>query len=212
MTANTWISRAPSDASNLRPLLHSFSDINAAASQFHIKTTERNADGFPLGPECFPDEIWIGKNARPSATNLPHLFYAGAFWVISATAAHVLRQFDLGKGALYPVRVLQKDRVTPLGEGYCCINFGNRKSAFLPDQSENARHGYIRDGRKGWFPRSTLANDQFAVSAIALAGPDIWIDPDVGDAIFVSDAFARALKRAKADKGWFLKTCRMIEV
>jgi hypothetical protein len=121
-----------------------------------------------------------------------------------------LRQFNLGRGALYPVNVLKNDRATKVGGEWFCINFGNRKSAFTPEHSFRFRHDYIRNGQKGWFPRLPYRDNDFALLSTALDGPDIWIDPDVGDAFFVSDALAKALKKAKADKGFFLSKCRVI--
>lgn len=114
----------------------------------------------------------------------------------------MLRQFDLGGGGLYPVKVLKKDRETPVGGEWFCINFGNRKEAFLVSESTPLEQLYIRPGEKGWFPDATLKDNDIAVSKEACTGPDIWIDPQVGDAIFFSDALGKALKGAKADKGF----------
>lgn len=63
-------------------------------------------------------------------------------------------------------------------------------------------HQYIRNGEKGWFPNFVTKDGDVAVSSTALVGPDIWTDPDVGDAFFVSDPLGKALKGEKADKGF----------
>src|SRR3546814_6005494 len=108
---------------------------------------ERNNDGEPLGAECFPAQIWGISSAEEKDYRLPELFRAAGYWVVSAGAAEVLRQFDLGSGALYPVAVQKKDNATPVGGAWLCINFGNKKSCFLPDESPRFRYAYIRNGR-----------------------------------------------------------------
>jgi hypothetical protein len=70
--------------------------------------------------------------------------------------------------------------------------------------------GY-RNGQKGWFAPPTIKDNDFAVSETALEGPDIWIDPIVGDALFLSDRLVQSLKKAKADKGLFLSKCRALK-
>ncbi|WP_447726997.1 hypothetical protein [Sphingomonas koreensis] len=208
MSEGVWISTAMGQASNLRPFRHSLSENERNAD--YVSWHGVNVWGTPLGAECFPAEIYGISSARPSAYNLPHLWHGYGYWVVSSAAAAVLRQFDLGDGNLYPVQVFQKDRVTPVGQDWSCINFGNRKSAILPGESPRMREGYVREGGvKGWKPPFVTGNDDIAVSAVALDGPDIWVDLDVGDAFFVSDRLANALKKAKVDKGFFLSRCRV---
>lgn len=209
MSEIVWISTAPGHASNMRPLKHSFS--NDEQIEIGLGWAQRNIDGDPLVAEFFPDEIWGISSAEEKDYQLPSIFRAGDVWVVSAAAADVLRRFDLGNGGLYPVKVMKADHVTPVGGEWFCINFGNRKSAIVPDKSPNMMHQYIRNGEKGWFPNFVTKDGDVAVSRTALSGPDIWIDPDVGDAFFISDALAKALKKAKVDKGFFLSKCRVIE-
>src|SRR4051812_22094490 len=52
----------------------------------------------------FLNRLWF------DVVRLPNIFHAGSFWVVSKAAANVLRQFDLGAGGLYPVKVFKKDR------------------------------------------------------------------------------------------------------
>ena len=209
MSATVWISTAPGHASNMRRLKHSFSNVEQ--EKLGLEWARRNIDGEPLAAENFPTEIWGISSAGASDYNLPHIFRAGDVWVVSSSAAAVLRQFDLGEGGLYPVKVMKKDQMTPIGEGWFCLNFGNKKSAIVPAESLNMRHDYIRNGKKGWFPRLPLKDGEVTVAASALRGPDIWIDLDVGDAIFLSGRLAKALKKAKVDKGFFLSKCSVIE-
>jgi hypothetical protein len=210
MSDAVWISIAMGSATNLRPLRHSFSETDQRKDA--IAWGEQNVAGEPLKAECFPAEIYGAPDARESNYRLPNIFFAGSFWAVSKAAADVLRQFDLGAGGLYPVKVLKKDRQTPVGGEWFCINFGNRKEAVaVPESSTSLNEQYIRPGGvKGWVPRQSIKDGDIAVSKAACSRPDIWIDTQIGDAFFLSDALGMALKRAKADKGFFLHKCRVL--
>jgi hypothetical protein len=180
--------------------------------QDSIAWGEQNDAGEPLKAESFPAEIYGAPSATESDYRLPNIFHAGSFWVVSKAAANVLRQFDLGAGGLYPVKVFKKDRQTALGDEWFCINFGNRKeTVIVPESSTFMREHYIRPGGvKGWVPKATIEDGDIAVSKAACSGPDIWVDPQIGDAFFLSDALGTPLKKAKADKGFFLHKCRVL--
>jgi len=211
MSDTVWISIAMGHGeANLLRLRHSFSETDQRKDA--IAWGNQNVAGEPLKAECFPAEIYGAPDARESDYRLPNLFFAGSFWAVSKAAADVLRQFDLDAGALYPVKVFKKDRQTPLGDEWFCINFGNRKEAVaVPESSTLLRESYIRPGGvKGWVPKATLKDGDIAVSKAVCEGPDIWIDPQIGDASFLSDALGMALKKAKADKGFLLHKCRVL--
>lgn len=209
MSDTVWISIAPGHGSKLRPMANSFM-VNDELLKHASACRARNDAGEPLDKSCFPDEIFGAPHARESNYKLPDLFFAGSVWAVSKAAAEVLRQFDLGGGGLYPVKVFKKDRQTPIGDGWFCVNFGNRKKAFLVSESVSMRETYVRNGEKAWKPKAVLNDGDLAVSQIANAGADIWIDPDVAHSFFVSEALGAALKKAKADKGFFLHKCRVI--
>lgn len=202
-----WVSAAPAHPSNLRPLTHSFREPEEKLD-FARECRKRNEAGESLGPECFPEEIFGAPHAKESNYGVPHLFFAGSYWGVSKAAADVLRQFDLGGGALYPVRFLKKDRNTPVPGEWFCLNFGNTKAAFLPEESHRVR---AASGGKQWTAPFVPRDGDIAVGSLACAGPDIWTDPKVRDAFFLSDALRAALKKAKADKGFFLTKCRVVE-
>jgi hypothetical protein len=203
MNDMVWVSRAMKQASNQRPLRHSFSDDQRS---FAIDCKRKNEMGEPLGRECFPEVIYGAPNAKEKDYRLPNLFFAGSYWAASKAAADVLRLFDLGNGALYPVRVLKSDLQTPVGNECFCINFGNAKSVVVVEQSEK-----IRPGAQGrYIMPPTLADDQLAVSSEALTPPDIWIDPQIWDAFFMSAALGNALREAKVQEGFFLTRCRVL--
>jgi hypothetical protein len=200
-----WISTAPAHASNLRSLRHSFSDDEATLLMAR-NCRKRNEAGESLGADCFPAQIFGAPHAKDKDYRLPDIAFAGSYWFVSKRAAEVIRQFDLGNGGLYPVEVLKKDRQTLVDGEWLCINFGNAKRTFLPQQSSNV------DPRSAgqWLPSSMMTDGNMALSTDALAGPDLWIEPVVRDGIFFSEGLGKALKKEKVDKGFFLKRCRVL--
>ncbi len=212
MAETVWISTAMADPSNLRPFRHDVVERDREAfDSGPDRVVTKIKEGYPVSAAEMATEIFGIASAREKDYRLPDLFHAYGYWVVSSTAADVLRRFDLGSGGLYPVRVLKNDRETPVGGEWFCINFGNRKSGFLSEHSPRFRYDYIRNGQKGWFPRLPYKDNDFSVTSTLLGGPDVWIDPDVGYAFFLSDALASALKKEKVDKGFFLGKCRVIE-
>jgi hypothetical protein len=53
-------------------------------------------------------------------------------------------------------------------------------------------------------------DDDFALSAAALQGPDLWIGAQVWDAFFLSDRLVRALREARLTRRLGLRRCRAV--
>jgi hypothetical protein len=205
MSGMVWYVDGLTYPGNKRPMTHSFS-ATEEQMEFARACRKKNDEGESLGPDCFPAEIFGVPMAEEKDYKLPNLFFAGSFWAVSKAAADVLRQFDLGGGGLFPVRVLKKYRVTPVDGEWFCIGFGNRKSALMPEVSQKVE----LFAQKRYRARATIGDNDITVSTVALSGPDIWIDSQMWDSLFLSEALGNALKKAKADKGFFLKKCRVI--
>lgn len=204
MTEKVWVSRAMMDEALVKPMI---SDIGEADIERAVDTIKRNDKGEPLSADKFPKEIYGNEDAGV-LSSMPDFFFADAGWVVSSASAKVLREFDLGDGALYPVKLFEKDRETPLDGVYFCLNFGAVKEAFLPAHSPKAMADPYRD--RIWTLPFVIKDDYIAVSAEALEGPDMWVDPMFERAFFVSDILARALKSAKVNKAFGLRRCRVI--
>jgi hypothetical protein len=204
MSEMVWVSRAIGHASNLRPFR------NDVGERDHVRLVEiqkRIERGEPLDASAFPTEIFGAPDARQKDYALPDFFFGYGYWIVSSAAAAVLRAFDLGHGELRPVRVLESDRRTPVGGEWFCLNFGNRKHALAPQQSQN-----IRQRAQGLYKASAVLRDNdLAVSRAALEGPDLWVDEQMWDALFLSEALGTALKKAKADRGFMLLEVRVVE-
>jgi hypothetical protein len=177
-----------------------------------IAADAANSRGEPLPPSAFPNESYAMRadNDASRAGRQPALFRSD-FWYVSAECAAVLRDHDLGRGALYPVRLFRQDRRTALGGVYFCLNFGNVKEAFLPEQSPNARPaGAAAAGKMWWLLPPVPQDGDMAVSRTALGGPDVWIDPLLKQAFFVSDRLRTALEAAGFADLFSLLRCRVL--
>ncbi|WP_106512622.1 hypothetical protein [Allosphingosinicella deserti] len=200
MNEFVWYSDAMPHPSNMRPLR---TDVSADDVDRVIAASARIRNGVPLDPDDVPRQVFGGISAKDHTYRPPHLFKAGGCWFVSGAAAAVLRDFDLGGGRLQRIEFLQKDRATPVEGDYFCIDFGNAKQALLPAQSKN-----IEPGGQGRYIFSKILHEgDLVVSRAALAGPDIWIDTLMWDALFLSGPLGTALGRAKVTKGFFLMKC-----
>ena len=207
MNDYVWFSDVMNDPRRLRPLTHSFATTDAGL-HFAIASGEQNNAGESLGLDRFPSAIFPSADAKSQYTRLPDIIFAGSFYVISEGCAEVIRQFDLGGGHLYPVEVLQKDKITPIGgHKWFCINFGNAKKGLIADQSRNIE--LRAQGR--YINRAALAHDDIAVSKHALSGPDLWVEVQMWNALFLSGRLGDALKKAKCASGWGLIKCRVVD-
>ncbi len=205
-----WASNAMINPAMLRPITHCFDDgLLGEKTKFAIESRTANDAGRSLSAEHFPSEIYVAKHANTNYEQLPDLFFAGSYWVVSGEAADVLLQFNLGGGGLYPTKVFRKDRKTPIGDRWYCLNFGNVKNAFKREGSKDvSRFGLATVDE--WSAPNILKDGQLVVTADALVGPDIWVDPKIKSLFFLSDALAQALKEAGVAKPFGLKKCRIV--
>lgn len=211
MSDYIWVSNAMMDS---RIKLFVETDINTADPARAIEAQSLNDRGEPVPAELCPAKIWANRKApqfdRMPIEAMPDLFYARAHWIVSQKAADVLRRYDLGGGALHPVRdgVFREDEKTRVaGEFYTWI-FGNMKSAFLPDETPKKEPFGVSGLR--WNMPFTLADMDIAVSAASLAPPDQWLDKTLFDAVFFSRALGDALDAAGLRRAFHLYKARVV--
>ena len=106
------------------------------------------------------------------------------------------------------MKILHADRKTALAGDYFSLNFGNVKKAFLPADSVSPYR--MVEGLEIWALPFVLKDNAMAVSQAALQGPDLWVDPLLHKALFISDRLGKALKAAGAGRAFGLKKCRVI--
>jgi hypothetical protein len=206
MSEHVWFSDARQQTSLI---MRVDTDISVNDEDKAIEGQKLNQKGKPVPAELCPTMIW-GDDTAPHFGRMPDLFYAMSQWIVSSRAADVLRQYDLGGGALYPVSggVFEKDRSTRVPGDYFCWTFGNSKNAFLPEQSENVSPPQVPGlwWDMAWKPK----DNEVAVSRAALEGPDIWLDAMLFKSIFMSGALGDALEQAGLTKAFHLHRCRVI--
>lgn len=202
MASSVWISAAMTNEARILPMRSDMALSNADEAAEAIRLNNR---GVALSRDRFPEEVYGSSDAGTLET-LPDFFSADGFWTVSEACARVFRGVDPGAGRLYPVRIFQKDRKTQLPGRYHCLNFGSAKDAFLPESSPTTFKS--QHGGEVWMPPFVLKDGDVAVSEVALAGSDLWVDPKILSVFFVSGRLARALKAAKVNLG--LRRCRIV--
>ncbi|WP_170416668.1 hypothetical protein [Ruegeria atlantica] len=196
-----WVSDAMVSVSSIKGFE---ADIVLRDMERAVEAMKRNRLGEPQSEDCFPKEMYAKYNDKKEKKQ-PDFFMAGGLWTVSSACAAVLHQFDLGEGNLYPVKLFQHDRTTPVEGEYFCLNFGAQKTAVLTDQSPRITKPYPNYAI--WQPPGAMQDKDIAVSASALVGPDIWIDTQMRHAFFVSDPLAQALRAAKISRSFKLRKC-----
>lgn len=200
-----WVSEAMMDTS----LIKQFSaDLFLENREKFRQAMEKKRAVQPIPPDLIPKAIFSETTRKVGS--LPDFFDGGAYWIVSTELADILRQFDLGASALYPVKVYQHDRETPVPGLYECLSFGERKETFLPEKSERVRKRY-NDDRDIWATPAAIRDDEIAVRQTALDGPDLWMEASrLPRLFFLSDPLVQAIKAAKLSRRMGLRRCRVI--
>lgn len=121
---------------------------------------------------------------------------AGESLGVSQRVYEVIKGFDYGGGNFTPFEVFEFDRVTKAKKvegNYYTLNFAGHKQAILPEKSFGLRYFEPLDH----YNLPIDKNDILKVDESALKGPDVWIDPKVTGAIFLSERFVHAINSIK---------------
>ena len=215
MSDHIWLSTA---LARVEPDISVRADIAESNVDLTIKAITMNRKGQPISQEMCPKRIWARAKfdqqdgeKYPSRTTVPDLFTAQGYVIVSARVADIMRQFNLGEGALYPVTegVFQDDNETRIEGEYFTWVFGNSKTAFLEQFSPKVEA--MGAGGRGWCSVNySQCDDDIAVSSAALSGPDVWVDPILFKSIFLSGPLGDALVGASLKEPLYLVRCRVI--
>ncbi|WP_157033336.1 hypothetical protein [Loktanella sp. S4079] len=168
-------------------------------------TFSKNDMGIPLARDRFPEKVYW-RNKWKFDKSLPQFFHSG-FIFINEKAANILRDHDLGQGALYPVDLFENDRVTPIEANILTLCIGNQKDTVLLDQSENMKRLWPR--HDFFSPQLWVEDDNIVVDRSCLEGPDLWADPKIKFVFFMSDRLGQALIKARMKNAVKLVRCRV---
>ncbi len=165
---------------------------------------KQDRNGVPLPADAYPTVMYPDTSReRRRIAKIPYVNVASLSLVLNADCAEIFRAHDMGQGNLYPVRIVEGDRKTPIEGEYFSLNIGNVKNTCLVEQSPGLRR--FSPGGNVW-SQSPFLDDSypteecfFSVSPAALEGPDFWVqtDPIITSNFFMSDRLAQALKAKK---------------
>lgn len=124
------------------------------------------------------------------------------------TAGHVVYEWNEDKDdPEFDTGSFRKDRKTPIGDRWFCLNFGNIKMAYLGG-GRNPAPGYPEPPVRHAAP-TILKDNMLILNTDALVGPDLWADPQIRDTFFVSDRLAKALEGTGVARAFGLKKCQV---
>jgi hypothetical protein len=201
--AQVWASRAYMDSTRVK----GFTADPLPSGVTPGELAKRNEAGEAMPEEYFPAEVFAEYPDKWEKKQPDLIFLAAGPLVVSSACADILRKFDLGQSSLYPVRLFQHNRTTPVEGDYFCLNIGERKDAFLPEQTPRVKIL----GNEQMKMRPNLLDDEIAVSSVALEGPDLWANPPLTRVFFLSDRLTQALRAAKMSRVFGFRTCRVVD-
>jgi hypothetical protein len=123
---------------------------------------------------------------------------AGICYIAHEPLADLLSRFDMGPGGVTLYTIYENDETTPYGENWSLLGLGAQKQSFLPLQSRTVETLVApTDARAGLYSVPyEPADDDYACSAVALDGADMWAEAGLRRAFFYSAALGAALIEA----------------
>ena len=135
------------------------------------------------------------------------------FLVVGPKTAAVLREHDMGNGALHPVEVQDHKGNIVSDNDYFFWNIGNKLMHFSPNDSFDVRksnYGNEKPGEHYYSPPVIPAENSLAFSRNCLTSPDAWQEAYLMKGTILSDRLMQALGKANLDKYFEPIRCRVI--
>lgn len=134
-------------------------------------------------------------------------FESGFFIAVSGRIHELIKGFNYGGGGFHPALPYRKGKLKkPLGEPFYLMNFAGKKSALLPEASNQLYHNKSLDT----YSALDLKDNDVVVSKAALRGPDVWIDEKMNSIdIFLSGPLGDTIKAAKPKSRIYMSKCRV---
>ncbi|WP_315775376.1 MULTISPECIES: hypothetical protein [unclassified Bradyrhizobium] len=172
------------------------------------KLMRKHEDGETLTEDERPKRAYPRYKDRRIG-KLSDFFRVNAFIVVSSDFAEVLGRFDLGKGGLSNIELYQGNRVELVPGAWYFLNLGCQKQTFRSGRSTG---GFVQPDLwpKGKLMVSLPKDNQIAVGAAALEGCDLWTDPSLAGALFLSGRLEAALKAAKLTRNVRRARCMIV--
>lgn len=201
MTEQIWVSRGWQDtAINLM-----FKDVEEKLTFRELVGVTRDLNrGVPVDPKLLPTKlIFSGKNYNPPM-RMPHVF-AWTTLYVSAAFASVLTQFDLGNTRLIPVTLFDKKMQEMTDWSYFSVVIGEARKTV-----RGGRALIENTDQPGEFSlNSPLEDGAVEVFSDLPTKPDLWVDPNIRGALFLSDRLQFALLKKDVARRLKLRRCGM---
>ena len=181
-------------------------------SKAWVADLRRFNGGEPVPDDFLPEVLWAGDRDDDRLERLPNLFQACGFLVVSDTLADILRGFALGASRLLPVKLLHGDRAKPYPGMHLILDLRERKEAFEPEHSRKYTPRFFPEQPFLGSAGVTTQDGDISVSAVALAGADIWHDPQLLKSLFLSDPLMASMKKAKVLSGVRTFRCPVVTI
>jgi hypothetical protein len=140
----------------------------------------------------------------PQFHSLPKAF-SSQYAFVNEEIAALMRDFDLADHALHPVELYLHKCETPIEKQYYLLNFGVQKKTIDRANCVIDTKGARIKQRPAIKPLyrfplgSLMKGNKYFFYQGASDGKDLWVDPEIDRAFFVSDRLRATLKKAKFD-------------
>ncbi|SDT95116.1 hypothetical protein SAMN05428979_0667 [Stappia sp. ES.058] len=181
----------------------------SALAETQYQNVLRHSRGEKLEREDFAEAAYVFDPKRWS--RVKDLFALRGFFCVKGKLAELLKEFDLGDGELVEFPIYEMDKTTRLPGPFYFLNFGSQKDCLLPKESKKLKAGPKNPttGFQRW--RAIEPNDgDIAVSASALDGADLWADPKLKSALFMSGPLHDAIEAAKLEIDFSFVKARIV--
>lgn len=142
--------------------------------------------------------------------SLPAFFDISGLFIVSQRFLEVAKGFNVGGTEFSPLRIYQGNRTEEILGPWYFLNIGCRKHVFLPQYSTGSFRPYNSKTIDRWSAEGVKDNE-IAVSSAALSGCDLWSDPSLSAAFFISGALEAALKEAKLASTLRRRLCMVMD-
>ncbi len=166
-------------------------------------------NGHPIEAREIPKTV---QSVKTKPGKLKHVSNMGLF-AYAPEVVDLLKNFDLGAAKFHEIEFLAKDGAPLPDLAHSYVEYGNVKTSFSIEHSRNTEElpTHNNPGLVNYrYPPGYVRDDDLALTAECLNGPDIWVEKHLIRMVFVSDAVAQALRKAKLDKPFFLRRCRLV--
>ena len=189
----------------------------AISSNPRLALNHRVNGGEKFLPEDLPHKFY--KQTRedkfrgnPQFHSLPPAF-SSQYAFVDEEIAGILKNFDLADHAVLPIEMYLHDCETRVEKDYFLLNFGVQKRTIDRDKfikgpgSNGIREAQAAKPLYHLPSKVGSKGNQYFYYPEALEGKDLWVDPEIEYAFFVSDRLGAALKKAK-----FSRALRLVPV